>query len=190
MGDEFAVTFYKSCTEYILSEIRSLTNIDKFIFFPEKKNETRIKEWIGPGFDFHIQASHNLGEKMENAFRTVFKVHKQAVIIGTDIPDINKDVIMKSYIKLDENDFVIGPSNDGGYYLLGMNEMYNPLFRDIIWSSAEVFETTISKIDKAGKNYQLIDRLDDIDSEEDLMKWIGSGKNKLLINFTKNILKD
>lgn len=173
------------CTENILSEIRLLNNIDKFLFFSDKDDETGIRDWIGPGFHFHIQNGNDLGDKMENAFRSILKKYQQVIIIGTDIPDLNKDIILDAYKKLDNNDFVIGPSNDGGYYLLGMKSLSIPIFEDIEWSMPTVLKSTIAKIDYFKKKYQLIECVTDVDTREDLLNWIKSGKNKPFIEIVK-----
>ncbi len=107
-----------------------MNDIDKFVFFSDQNDEIKTREWVGNGFNFHLQQGIDLGIRMRNAFQTILKTYQQAVIIGTDIPDLNNDIILKAFKSLDNNDFVIGPSNDGGYYLLGMKNLFNPVFKD------------------------------------------------------------
>lgn len=162
-----------------------MNDIDKFVFFSDQNDEIKTREWVGNGFNFHLQQGIDLGIRMRNAFQTILKTYQQAVIIGTDIPDLNNDIILKAFKSLDNNDFVIGPSNDGGYYLLGMKNLFNPVFKDIEWSTPDVLKSTIGKIEYAQKRYQLIDPVVDVDTKEDLLNWIKSGKNKSLIDVIK-----
>eukprot|EP00301_Raphidiophrys_heterophryoidea_P021992 c6255_g1_i2.p1 GENE.c6255_g1_i2~~c6255_g1_i2.p1 ORF type:complete len:104 (+),score=18.41 c6255_g1_i2:279-590(+) len=84
----------------------------------------------------HCQLQHpNLGQRMQHAFHQVFLQPEvtEAVIIGTDIPDLNEQVIVAAFQNLASNDIVFGDSGDGGYYLLGQrNKCHDQLFQSTI----------------------------------------------------------
>ena len=110
---------------------------------------------------------------MKNAFEKVFSAGSQKVIIvGTDIPDLSKEVIIKAFELLDSNDVVIGPAKDGGYYLLGMKKMHTKLFDKIEYSTSSVLSETLLKIKELNLTYHLLPELRDIDTEEDLLNWL------------------
>ncbi|HKK46628.1 MAG TPA: TIGR04282 family arsenosugar biosynthesis glycosyltransferase [Balneolaceae bacterium] len=131
--------------------------------------------WDTGNYTKHLQKGSNLGERMKNAFSEAFAggYHK-AVIIGSDCADLKQQIIEVAFDLLDDNDVVIGPSKDGGYYLLGMSQLYSGLFENISWSTAAVFEQTSKIADQLGLSRALLPVLNDIDTEEDLRK---AGRN-------------
>jgi len=119
------------------------------------------------------QKGKDLGEKMQNAFQTVFNNGvSKTLIIGTDLPEISSEIINRSFELLNNNDIVIGPATDGGYYLLGMKNVYKELFTNLPWSTDKLFENTIDIINKLNLSISYLPRLSDIDTEEDLKYWL------------------
>lgn len=107
---------------------------------------------------------------MDNAFATAFQmVYDRVVIIGTDCPELNAGIIMNAFAYLNNHDVVIGPAEDGGYYLLGMKRHYTLLFKNINWSTENVFDETITICKKNNINYSFLPVLHDIDEEKDLI---------------------
>ena len=106
---------------------------------------------------------------MYNAFKDLFgQWAEKVVIVGTDCKELQPDIIVEAYKKLNESDVVIGPANDGGYYLLGMNALYKELFFNKVWSSENVLLDTILDLKKLNVKYKLLPVLNDIDYKEDL----------------------
>lgn len=170
---EFALYFYKKCATKLISEIKRMSLINKYVFFSEKKDKDLVKKWLGRKFIYSHQEGDDLGLRMKNAFHQVFShAAEKVVIVGTDILDLNQEIIEQAIVRLDKNDIVIGPSKDGGYYLLGAKKMYCSLFEDIEFSTYSVLSDTISKIEKLGLRYSLLPQLQDIDTEDDLVHWL------------------
>jgi glycosyltransferase A (GT-A) superfamily protein (DUF2064 family) len=110
---------------------------------------------------------------MYNAFNTVFtKGYKKVIIIGTDAPDISMNIIQNAISVLDNYSAVIGPSSDGGYYLLGFKSKLIDLFSGIEWSTNSVLDNTIEKLNNLKVKYFMLDELTDIDTLEDLQYWL------------------
>ena len=174
MGPEKAAEFYRICARQILSGAGRLPNkIAKYIFFTDIGDRRNVEEWAGPGFNFKAQAGEDLGERLINAFGEVFSVAAgKAVIIASDVPDISADMINRAIEALDCNDIVLGPSHDGGYYLLGMNKPHEELFRGIPWSTPEVTERTLARAGEMGLTACLLPTLIDIDNFEDFKMWL------------------
>jgi rSAM/selenodomain-associated transferase 1 len=181
IGDEKAVRLYKKLSENIIATISKLSNSHKYIFYSEKEEKDLINNWIKDKCFFAAQDGEDLGKRMKNAFNQVFSHGaRKVIILGSDIPDLSKEIIEEAISKLDENDIVIGPSPDGGYYLLGMKK-YSPfLFDNIIYSTNSVLEETIGKIKKKKLSYHILQTLEDIDTEDELKEWLKMGKNKNL----------
>lgn len=115
----------------------------------------------------HTQQGSNLGERMRFAFETVFNSfpNSNCIIIGSDCYELTSKMIDNAFEKLDKNNFVIGPANDGGYYLLGMKILLPALFQNINWSTNKVYDQTIAKVDHAAT----LPSLNDIDLWEDVL---------------------
>jgi rSAM/selenodomain-associated transferase 1 len=108
---------------------------------------------------------------MHDAFETVLKSNRSAIIIGSDCPELKEDILYQAFEALEDHDYVIGPSNDGGYYLLGMNELNKGLFENIEWSTDSVFHNTINKIESKGSSWKRLPSLTDLDTLEELTQF-------------------
>ncbi len=174
MGPDKAAQFYRICARQILLELGSLpTQVNKYIFFTDSGDSQNVEKWAGPGFKFKAQAGEDLGERLINAFKEVFSEGAgKAVIIASDVPDISTDIIIRAMEALDFCDIVLGPSHDGGYYLLGMNRPHQEIFRDIPWSSPKVTEKTLARAGEMGLTACLLPTLIDIDNFEDFKMWL------------------
>ncbi len=193
-GDQFATEFYKLCAEKIFSEMLKLDS-DKFktIIFCSDKDEIELfSDWLNGEFNVKPQTGNSLGERMSAAFKDVFNGgFSHAIIIGTDQPDISAKVIEQVNSKLLNYDFVIGPSADGGYYLLGMKNLLPEVFDGIEWSSSSVLNSTIEKVNALTKTHFLLDEKIDIDTEEDLNLWMKRCKDNTnpVYRFVENLYK-
>lgn len=167
IGDDMALAIYQKLIKHTLDIVKDVA-ADKFIFFSNTIDET-----IGhKNTPVHkaIQFGNDLGEKMKNAFERLFKSeYKCIIIIGTDCPGITSNILLEAFSKLNNNDVVIGPAMDGGYYLIGMKEMYGKLFEDISWSTSTVLHSTIKRCKINNWAYALLTALSDVDEEKDLV---------------------
>ena len=117
------------------------------------------------------QQGDSLGERMLSAFQKVFQEGAgKAVIIGSDCPFIDAEVILQAFKKLSSVPCVIGPSKDGGYYLLGLSSFNEKLFKGIDWSTDKVLDQTQEIIKNIGMDHSLMKESYDIDTWEDVMQ--------------------
>jgi rSAM/selenodomain-associated transferase 1 len=185
-SSEFALDFYKSCAENIIRQVKSIPKINHFAFYSDKAAKDKITKWLGGKLFFSPQEGNDLGDKMKNAFEKVFSTGaEKVIIIGTDVPDLSKEIIQNAFKSLDNSDVVIGPSRDGGYYLLGMKRMNPNLFEGIEFSTSSVYKNTVEKFSKLNLSYYVLPELQDIDTEEDLIHWLKSNS----INSIKETIK-
>lgn len=118
-----------------------------------------------------IQSGNSIGEKMSNAIKTVQGLGYQEIILtGSDIPQLTEGIIHETFEHLAESEMTLGPTYDGGYYLIGVNDEdpYPYLNADISWSTSSVFETTKKLIEMQNKQMYLAPKLYDIDYKSDL----------------------
>lgn len=180
-SSQFALSFYKTSVEKIISDVKKTGGINRFAFYSNKDEKKLVENWLGGKLIFAAQVGDNLGERMKNAFEKVFSTgSEKVVIIGTDVPDLSKDIIEEALRILDDKDIVIGPSKDGGYYLLGMKKMYPQLFDGIEFSTDSVLRNTLNEIEKLKLNYQTLPQLQDIDTEEDLITWLNNNRTNVI----------
>ena len=150
--------------------ISKINNVEKFLYFlPEDKKYLFEKFTDGLSFQLKCQNGVDLGEKMKNAFHDLFnKGFSRVVIIGTDSPTLPKEYVNKAFIELNEASLVIGPSVDGGYYLLGFKEKVSPVFSPVEWGSNKVLLQTEELIKKHNLKLSLLPVHYDIDTIENL----------------------
>ena len=170
IGNEKALLVYK---QLILITTNVLINLpfDKLIYYSEfipldiedKEIETTAKTLV------LVQYGNDLGARMLNSFSDQFKMgYSRLIIIGTDCPDLNSELLLNAFNALEGHDIVIGPAADGGYYLLGMSKLYPELFEGVEWSTSEVYGQTVDIISKLGLSFSLMPVLRDLDNEDDL----------------------
>ncbi len=165
MGDEKALQIYSLLLQHTCAITRN-HNADKYVFYTSTPVANDL--WEQAGFFRLLQLEGGLGEKMKHAFETVFaRRYEQVLIIGSDCINLTTEIIDRAFESLTTHDAVIGPANDGGYYLLGTKAVYPELFKNKEWSSAEVCRATLTDFEKLGLSFNVLPELIDIDTEED-----------------------
>ena len=178
IGNQAALWIYQKLLNKTSETILSKQYHTAFFIDSKPKNQSLIHN--KPRY-IQTQKGETFGQRMENAILWGFdKSYKKVIIIGSDLWDIKMNLIENAFTQLEHNDFVIGPSLDGGYYLLGQKRHSTSLFENICWGSSVVFDQTINKI--SDKKVFLLEPKNDIDTFEDLKK------EKELYNLYKNTL--
>lgn len=166
IGEEKALSVYFQLL-FHTNFISILSTGDKAVFYSDEIDEGDM--WLEKVFQKYVQEGKDLGERMLNAFRRVFaRGYKKVVLIGSDCIELNEFIINEAFDALDKNDVVFGPAKDGGYYLVGMNQLVPELFQNKQWSTSDVLLDSILDIKKLGLKHQLLKTLSDIDTLEDL----------------------
>lgn len=166
VGDEMALAIYKELLVKTQKEV-SLVDAERAVFYSTYIDEH--DNFVAPEFNSHVQFGADLGERMMNAFEMAFNNgFEKVIIIGSDCYDLSHQQIEEAFHHLEKNDFVFGPAEDGGYYLMGMSSFFTPVFENKEWSTENVLSDSIIDVKKAGKSYYLIDTLSDVDHFSDL----------------------
>ena len=128
----------------------------------------KMRRWLGPGVRFASQGGGDLGERMRRAFENAFDAGcRRVVVVGTDCPELTKGDIADALAALDEKDMVLGPSTDGGYWLLGLRRPAD-VFEGVEWSTASVTEQTLALAEREGLSVHLLEEHTDVDTPDEL----------------------
>jgi uncharacterized protein len=124
-------------------------------------------------WEINLQKGKNIGDRMSNAIETeILSGNSPVCLIGSDIYDLNKDIIMDAFNRLSDNELVLGPAKDGGYYLIGMCKSNPEIFKGLDWGMSSVLEETKKRIISSGLKYSILSELNDVDLYEDIPKEI------------------
>ncbi|MDK2800490.1 MAG: uncharacterized protein PWP27_1013 [Clostridiales bacterium] len=176
-------------------------DIHIFLTYTPERSINKIEGFIPHFINCFPQKGKSLGERMANAFQHVFEQgYHKIILMGSDIPDIQPFDIRNAFEKLNDHDICLGPTFDGGYYLIGMKSLYAQLFDDHLkWGNKSVFEGTVDIANSAGLKVGLAAKHRDIDTKEDLIEFMKrvdkkEFKNKILprntIEFIQNCWSD
>ena len=165
IGDKKALDVYLQLLD-ITRNAALDANCTRHVFYSDAiENDA----WDEDKFNKHVQEGDTLGERMKNAFNHVFLMGgKEVIIIGSDCPQLNGQIIENGFHLLAEKDACIGPAKDGGYYLLGMKKPLPFLFDGKEWSTDSVFEDTTYDLVKNSLTFGLLPKLSDLDTADDL----------------------
>jgi uncharacterized protein len=168
MGAEKALEIYLELCRLTREQCQKIP-FARYLYYSDWIEE--VDDWSADFFHKRLQTGVDLGERMQHAFVEVLADHPAALIIGTDCPALDADLLQKAVETLQDHDAVLGPAADGGYYLLGLKKAYPALFSGIPWSTAEVAQLTLEKMRHLGLVCARLKTLSDIDEAEDWEKW-------------------
>jgi len=164
-GDDKAMEIYKRLVHHTVSVAADL-RYDKMVCYSEYVD---VDDIFDKGFKKSVQHGDDLGERMHNAIDEAFKQgYRKVVIVGSDCIEITTAILNEAFAALSLTDLVIGPANDGGYYLLGMTTIHPALFTAKNWSTDNVYKQTMNDVTAIGLSCSFLPILTDIDEEKDL----------------------
>ena len=154
-----ATRIYKLLAEDVINNLKELPLTLHYDGCSLKK----ITQWL-PNFNYEKQSDGDLGNRLIVSSEKHFANSKEKlIIIGTDCVEITIETIKETINLLDENDLVVGPTNDGGYYLIAVKNHHPKLFYNIDWSSEKVFQQTINNANELGLIHKNLQTKRDID---------------------------
>ena len=165
IGYEKATEIYIFLLAHTHQQVQKV-NADIFVYFQGGINENYV---VLPRYYLAHQDEGDLGKKMEAAFVEIFNYgYQEVLIIGSDCYQLDNTIIEDGFRALADHDLVIGPAEDGGYYLLGMKK-FNPfLFRNMPWSTSSIYKLTSEEANLHGMKVYTLPTLRDIDTIDDL----------------------
>lgn len=166
LGDKQALEIYNRLLGITHREAGKLAE-DKEVWYSDFIDQNDLFE--SGKFKKKLQQGENLGERMWNAVSDAFDSgYRRVIVIGSDCPDIDAGILHEAFEKLNHADTVLGPSKDGGYYLIGFSKLIPEVFRNISWSTSQVLSQTREILVNVKTGWVELRALNDIDTEEDL----------------------
>jgi len=179
IGDHAAAEAYRALAE---AEIRATAPpsaapgtpaYERLFYFAPAEAHAAVVAWLTPvaGDEPLVcfpQAGADLGVRMAQAFAECFaRGARRVAIVGTDVPACSQRHVLAALGALDDHDVVLGPTHDGGYYLLALSREQPELFRDIAWSTPAVLQVTLERAAALGLRVEQIETLRDVDTLAD-----------------------
>jgi rSAM/selenodomain-associated transferase 1 len=180
---ELAAAFYQALVEDKLAELDGLAQArytELIVCYAPLTAGADMERWLGTAHRLLPQKGSDLGRRMENGFREAFFMgHERVVLAGSDIPGLTPEIIRQGLEGLTPDRAVIGPAEDGGYYLIGFHRAgFAPgVFRDMAWSEGSVYRQTLARLAEAGLAWTELAHLDDLDTLEDLQTMVALGRS-------------
>ena len=162
LGADGAAKVYRKLLEHTVCVAReSGLPIELRVFGGEAE---QFREWLGADLEIIDQGDGDLGAKLARATAP-------GIVIGSDAPGLTADLLQRAAKALENIPAVIGPADDGGYYLLGFREPAPFAFGDMEWSTETVFAETMERFASRGITPEVLPELTDVDTAEDLAKF-------------------
>ena len=164
IGEEKALELYILMLDHTIDQVEK-SKMSADIFWSEDGGES-TSEYMYTG---RIQKGEDLGARMKDAFSRIDRLgFDKKILIGADCPDLEVTHLEAAAAQLEKHDLVLGPSEDGGYYLIGMNGFCPELLENKTWSSPKVLDETLAHAKRLGKRVALLEMLNDVDDLADL----------------------
>jgi uncharacterized protein len=183
IGDRQAAQLYRCFTEDVLATVESL-GLDTLIFFAPATEEVCLKTWLGEHRSYVPQQGMHLGDRMAAAFRHSFSLgYQRVLILGSDSPDLPRAFLVEALAALQQQ-AVIGPSKDGGYYTIGFTpSTFCPaVFGALPWSTPQVYSQTLDVLNQHSCPVHILPAWTDIDTFDDLHQFYHRHPDKPLFN--------
>ncbi|MEQ8211258.1 MAG: TIGR04282 family arsenosugar biosynthesis glycosyltransferase [Lacipirellulaceae bacterium] len=166
VGMERAAHQYRCFVETTIARLNGLP-IDKTLVYTPG-HERLVFEEISSGWQLLYQGEGDLGVRMRRFFHEHLTAnYHRIILLGTDSPNVPLDYIEQAFELLKEHDAVFGPTEDGGYYLIGLSRPADRLFESIPWSTGEVWSVTQSRLKEEGIPFATVPSWYDVDTESD-----------------------
>jgi len=156
------------CNAFIndLIEKHQEKNYDLYLSFIGNEYKQKYKEMF-PNAIMYVQRGKNMSENMQCAFADLLETYEKVVVIGCDVPNLSSLIIYKAFNALESYDVVLGPAEDGGYYLVGMKTP-EEVFVGMPWGTEKLLEAQMKSLVDHNLTFAMLERLPDVDTVEEL----------------------
>ena len=173
IGAPAAAAAYRQLVATLLNQLHGLGGVE--ICFSPDDAAGEVRHWLKEGWSSNPQGDGDLGQRLQAAFGRAFHAGaKRVAIIGSDCPAVRVEDVREAWGGLQTHDVVLGPATDGGYWLIGLRQLQPNLFRDIPWSTENVFAETLRRVQHAGLSVQLMRELADVDTGREWRAFLGA----------------
>ena len=145
--------------------MRRVQEVARVVAYAPSDARTASQDLVGSDFEYWPQPDGDLGKRMAEVFDRAFdEGYEQAVIVGADSPSLPAEWVQQAYDGLNTSDLALGPTYDGGYYLIGLRRPRPSLFEGIEWSTTEVLPRTLDIVEREGLKLHLLPPWNDLDT--------------------------
>ena len=163
IGMQKAADFYLAMFETTVQRFADCGDTRTIAFTPPDRG-AEIRKLAGSRWQFELQTDGDLGQRMSTfAAAHLLNDNDRVLILGTDSPHVPLGWIEDAFAELEHHDVVLGPSTDGGYYMIGMRGRVPPIFEDMRWSTSEVFSTTVGRLAASDHSLVVLNETFDVD---------------------------
>lgn len=193
---EDSAGLYKSLVEDLYAKLvrnDGSENYDVHVYFSPVDKGAEFSDWLGSSAKLYPQEGEDLGEKLTNAMKRSFdRGYEKAAAIGSDCIDLSVEEINNAFDTLDQSnktEAVVGPTDDGGYYLIGSSRFIPELFAEISWSTDMVYTETVEKLSQMGLHFEELEYKFDVDSIKEVRQlWDSQANGKQAYSKTLHFL--
>jgi len=172
IGGAGALAAYRELGTLVLDAVAGLGDCAIVVAYTPADREDLVRAWLGAGPRYEPQPEGDLGSRMLGAIAARCAAGAEKVlVIGTDCPALDPDLLETAFARLDRADAVLGPAADGGYYLVGMTRPIRELFQGIPWGTSAALSATLERAAAAGVSVALLEERRDIDTAADWRAW-------------------
>ena len=178
VGEEAAGALYRACIELTLERLWAFRS-EAVLSIDPPEALARMRAWVGTAWSLRPQQGSTLGERLADATGDAFaRGVQRLVVIGTDAPWVREEDVQAAFRALDDADVVLGPTEDGGYYLIGLSRCIPALFEGIAWSTASVYAQTHAKAEALGLRVEVVRPGYDLDHLEDVKRFVSEERRQ------------
>lgn len=175
MGDARARSIYMELGEHAVKVALAAYPGAVVVHYTPADQADQLRAWLGAGVELREQCDGDLGCRMAAAIgETIAAGAGRVAVVGTDCPGLSAGAIHTAFAALDHADVAIGPTHDGGYYVIALRASQPALFANIPWSSSETLSATLRAAKDAGLCVTVLEPLLDIDTDDDWAAWTES----------------
>ena len=192
LSSEQAATLYECLLRDTLDLAREVPEVTRFILYAPLDQENYFKQ-LAPDFELLLQVGNGLGERLDNALtHCLSRDFAQAVVINSDGPTLPTAYVTQAFDLLNQVEVVLGPAEDGGYYLIGLTHPQPRLLREIEMSTPTVLQDTLTLAEQGNLQVALSPTWYDIDTASDLQRLKDELRGELngLAYYTYKFLSD
>ncbi len=191
MGYEEATRLYICFLKDTVEKVRQLET-PFFVCYTPSIMEEEFEQLLGKDLRYVPQKGEDLGERLYNGFRySSMMGYPAAIALASDVPDLPVSIIREAVKEIGHYDSVLGPTSDGGYYLIGLKNQAITwkLFNGINWSTETVYKETLDEIEKEAISLHSLDSWGDVDQATDLSRLVNSKNTEFQKTHTWRYLK-
>jgi len=170
VGSKAAARLARAFVKATMGQFAGVAERRRLVITPATRR--RAFERMSRGrFEIAVQGEGSLGDRLQQCFASLFaKGSQRVVVLGADSPNLPVEFVEQAFARLEREHAVIGPSRDGGFYLLGMRDKVLPIFEGIAWGTADVLRQTLARLNQMGASFGTLPEWYDVDTVNDLAR--------------------